>query len=158
MMESVMKYKGYRASAAYSEEDECFIGKILGIQDTLIFEGGSVSELKQMFRQSVDDYLKTCEEIGKQPEKEYRGTFNVRITPQAHSAAVMQAEELGISLNQFVAEAIQEKIDRPRYELSEAKPSGVAETAESYAIDPNDLQILAKAERVLAKYIKNAGK
>ena len=61
-------------------------------------------------------------------------------------------------MNQFVAEAIQEKIDRPRYELSEAKPSGVAETAESYAIDPNDLQILAKAERILAKYIKQAGK
>ena len=85
MMENGMKYRGYRASAVYSEEDECFIGKILGIQDTLIFEGGSVPELKQMFRQSVDDYLKTCEEMGKQPDREYRGSFNVRITPQAQA-------------------------------------------------------------------------
>ena len=157
-MSNVMKYKGYRANAQYSAEDGCFIGRVLGIQDMIGFNGDTVAELETVFHESIDDYLEMCEEMGKQPDREYRGTFNVRITPQAHSAAVMQAEELGISLNQFVAEAIQEKIDRPRYELSEAKPSGVAEMTESYAIDPNDLQILAKAERILAKYIKYAGK
>lgn len=155
-MNNIMKYKGYRASASYSEEDGCFIGKVLGIGDTLIFDGDTVSELKQMFHESIDDYLEMCKETGKQPDREYRGTFNVRVTPQAHGAAVRRAEEMGISLNQFVAEAIQEKLDRvpARYEVAKPQAAGVAESAVNYGDPESDLQVLANAEHVLAKYIE----
>lgn len=159
-MNNIMKYKGYRASASYSEEDGCFIGKVLGIGDTLIFDGDTVSELKQMFHESIDDYLEMCKETGKQPEREYRGTFNVRVTPQAHGAAVRRAEEMGISLNQFVAEAIQEKLERvpERYEIVKPQAAGVAESAGRYGDPESDLQVLAKAEHVLAKYIEKIAK
>ena len=159
-MNNIMKYKGYRASASYSEEDGCFIGKVLGIGDTLIFDGDTVSELKQMFHESIDDYLEMCRETGKQPDREYRGTFNVRVTPQAHGAAVRRAEEMGISLNQFVAEAIQEKLDRApaRYEITKPQTVGVAESAAKYGDPESDLQVLAKAEHVLAEYIEKMTK
>lgn len=159
-MNNIMKYKGYRASASYSEEDGCFIGKVLGIGDTLIFDGDTVSELKQMFHESIDDYLEMCRETGKQPDREYRGTFNVRVTPQAHGAAVRRAEEMGISLNQFVAEAIQEKLDRApaRYEIAKLQAAVVAESTGRYGDPQSDLQVLANAEHVLAKYIEKMTK
>ena len=159
-MNNIMKYKGYRASASYSEEDGCFIGKVLGIEDTLIFDGDTVSELKQMFHESIDDYLEMCRETGKQPDREYRGTFNVRVTPQAHGAAVRRAEEMGISLNQFVAEAIQEKLDQApaRYEIAKLQAAVVAESTGRYGDPQSDLQVLANAEHVLAKYIEKMTK
>ena len=155
-MQDLLKYKGYRARIRYSEEDKCFVGEVLGIRDIIAFDGQNIQELKEMFKESIDDYLEDCAAWGKQPEREYRGTFNVRVTPQAHGAAVRRAEEMGISLNQFVAEAIQEKLDRvpARYEIAKPQAAGVAESAAKYGDPESDLQVLAKAERVLAKYIE----
>ena len=155
-MSSILKYKGYRATAQYSAEDGCFIGRVLGIRDIIGFNGDTVAELETVFHESIDEYLAMCEETGKQPEREYRGTFNVRVTPQAHGAAVRRAEEMGISLNQFVAEAIQEKLDRvpARYEIAKPQAAGVAESAVNYGDPQSDLQVLANAEHVLAKYIE----
>ena len=47
-----------------------------------------------------------CKEKGKQPEKSYRGSFNVRINPDLHRAAALAAAVRKESLNQFVADAI----------------------------------------------------
>ena len=63
----MMEYKGYHADVKYSDEDKLFIGEVIGLNDTLAFHGSSVSELEAMFRQSVDNYLETCQEYGKKP-------------------------------------------------------------------------------------------
>ena len=55
-----------------------------------------------------------CKENGKIPEKEFRGVFNIRISPDSHREAAIDAAIEGITLNQFVAEAIDEKIARGR--------------------------------------------
>jgi len=47
-----------------------------------------------------------CERMGKEPQKFYKGSFNVRISPEAHKKAVILASSKGISLNQFVEKAI----------------------------------------------------
>ncbi len=60
-----------------------------------------------MFYASIDDYLELCQEIGKAPDREYRGTFNVRVSPELHREAALAAEAMDISLNQFVADALQ---------------------------------------------------
>lgn len=62
-----LKYKDYLATISYSAEDEVFYGKIFGINDLVTFEGTSVSGLKKAFRESADDYIETCKEIGKTP-------------------------------------------------------------------------------------------
>jgi predicted HicB family RNase H-like nuclease len=110
-MKDLLIYKDYVASVHYSPEDEVFYGQIEGINDLISFEGKSVSELKAAFAEAIDDYLETCRINGRSPEKKYKGSFNVRISPKLHKLAAQQALKKNISLNQFVEEAISEKVN-----------------------------------------------
>lgn len=105
-MNDILQYKGYYASLHFSADDELFFGKLLGIDDLVNFEGASVRELKKAFREAVDDYLETCEQLGKEPNKTYKGSFNVRISTELHKAAAVFASIHNISLNDFVRTAI----------------------------------------------------
>src|SRR6186713_1783567 len=105
-MNDILQYKDYYASVHFSAEDEIFYGKILGINDLVSFEGSSVKELKKSFHESVDDYLETCAQVGKEPEKTYKGTFNVRIPAELHKEAALFAAINNVSLNDFVKTAI----------------------------------------------------
>ena len=105
-MKDILKYKDFIASIHFSTDDEVFFGKIEGIGDLISFEGKSVKDLKLAFREAVDDYLSICKEVGKDPHKSYKGSFNVRINPELHKRAAYKSVELGISLNQFVEKAV----------------------------------------------------
>jgi predicted HicB family RNase H-like nuclease len=99
---SAMNYKGYAARIEYSDEDNCFIGHIAGINDIIGFHGDSVSELRAAFKEAVDDYLKTCKKAGKAPQKPYSGRILLRVPPEIHARAMMLAESEGKSLNSWV--------------------------------------------------------
>jgi predicted HicB family RNase H-like nuclease len=105
-MNDILQYKGYYASVHFSSEDDVFYGKLLGIDDLVNFEGASVKELKKAFHESVEDYLVTCEELGKEPNKTYKGSFNVRISTDLHKAAAVCAATQNVSLNDFIKTAI----------------------------------------------------
>ena len=109
-MSDSMTYKGYIGTVRYSEEDEIFHGKIEAINDLIMFEGTSVKELKKAFREAVDDYLETCREMGREPQKPFKGSFNVRIPSELHRKAVERATRMGVSLNQLVQKALEEKV------------------------------------------------
>lgn len=109
-MKDIMIYKDLIGSVHYSTEDEVFYGKIEGINDSVSFEGSSVNELKNAFHEAVEDYYELCEMNDKQPQKAYKGSFNIRISPDLHSKAVREATIRGISLNQFIESAIKEKV------------------------------------------------
>lgn len=109
-MKDKLEYKGYSTKIEYSYEDNILFGKILGIVDSVTFECTSVDEIETTFREAVDDYLDTCKRIGKEPDKEYKGTFNIRIDPRLHKLAAIYAEKLNISLNQYVEESISRKV------------------------------------------------
>lgn len=111
MKNSMLEYKGYHASIEFDAEDNLFVGEVFGITDSLNFHGESVSELKEMFRQCIDNYLEICQKIGKQPDKEFKGTFNVRITPELHKRAALEAARQKITLNQYVLNAINSSFD-----------------------------------------------
>ncbi len=103
----MMEYKDYFAHIEYSDEDNCFYGTIAGIADIISFEGNNTKELKEAFIEAVEDYLYMCERMGKEPQKAYKGSFNVRIDPELHKRAVMIAASNGISLNQLVEKAVE---------------------------------------------------
>lgn len=63
-----MQYKGFCGSADVSLEDGVLYGKIEYINDLVTYEAVTISELKTAFHAAVDDYLETCEMIGKVPE------------------------------------------------------------------------------------------
>lgn len=62
-------YKEYTAQIVYSEEDNCFIGDLVGIRDIVSFHGDSLEEIRDAFEESVDDYLLTCQEFNRSPQK-----------------------------------------------------------------------------------------
>lgn len=105
-MNDVLKYNEYVSSIHFSADDEVFHGKVLGINDLITFEGKSVSELKREFKIAVDDYLETCEELNKVPEKAYKGSFNVRVPVQLHRAIAIAASQKSISLNEYIKMAL----------------------------------------------------
>jgi len=110
-MNEVLNHKGYIASIHFSSEDETFYGKILGINDLVTFEGQTVKELKKAFQEAVDDYIANCAQLGKEPEKTYKGSFNVRLSPALHRRVALIALQKNVSLNDFVKVAISYAID-----------------------------------------------
>ena len=113
-MSSIMEYNGYHAKVEFDDKDNIFVGTVIGLNDMLGFHGKSVDELAASFRDCIENYLSWCMESGKKPEKEFRGVFNVRIVPESHREAAIEAAKDGITLNQFVADAIDEKLARKR--------------------------------------------
>lgn len=105
-MNDILEYKNYLASVHFSAADDVFYGKVLAINDLISFEGASVKELKAAFEEAVEDYLETCLEVGKAPDKTYKGTFNVRVSSDLHKQAALFAAVHNITLNDFVKKAL----------------------------------------------------
>lgn len=110
-MKDILLYKGFIGSVHFSSEDECFFGKIEGIDDLVTFEAHDVKELKKAFQEAVEDYRNLCQSTGKSIHKSFKGSFNVRITPELHKKAVQKSLMLGVSLNQLVLKAIQKEVE-----------------------------------------------
>jgi len=109
-MTDKLKYRDFIGSVHYSSADEVFFGKIEGVNDLVTFEGSTVAKLKKAFKKAVNDYLSLCEETGRKVFKSFRGSFNVRVNPELHSKAFEYATMHGKTLNQFIKEAIEDKI------------------------------------------------
>ena len=110
MADNMLKYKDFYGSVEYSAADECFWGKIIGISDLVTFEGDSVEGLKRSFEEAVEDYLVLCKKVGKDPQKSYKGSFSIRISPELHKEAAIIAGKNGMSLNAFVEKAIYDEV------------------------------------------------
>ena len=101
-----LNHEGYTATIRYSSVDEVFFGTVQGINDLIIFEGTSVAELKVAFQEAIEDYLETCKDLGKLPDKTYKGIFNVRVPAGLHKKAAVFALQHHITLNDFVKTAL----------------------------------------------------
>jgi len=105
-----LEHKGYTGNIEYSPEDSLLYGKVLGIKGLISYEGETGKELEEDFREAVETYLADCSESGIEPEKPFKGSFNVRIPAKLHQRAALLAMESKISLNNFVAEAIRSRV------------------------------------------------
>lgn len=107
MENNVLEYKGYHTKVVYSAEDNMLYGIIEGITDFVDFECHNLNDVEKEFHNAVDDYLTFCHENGFQPEKEYKGQFNVRISPQLHKELAFLALRSEDSINGLVQKAIE---------------------------------------------------
>jgi predicted HicB family RNase H-like nuclease len=103
---STMNYKGYAARIEYSDEDDCFVGHIAGINDVIGFHADTVAKLHKAFEEAVDDYLETCKKAGRSPQKPYSGNIMLRIPPELHAKVAMLAQAHGKSLNSWMTELL----------------------------------------------------
>ena len=109
-MNNLMEYKGYMGSVEFSEGDTVFYGKVQGIRALISYEGTTAKELLTDFHCAVDAYIELCASESKEPEKPYKGSFNVRISPELHKEAAVYAMEHEISLNSFVEKSIERSL------------------------------------------------
>ena len=52
-----LKYKGYRGTIDYCEQEQLFYGKVIGIKDLISHEGETIDELLEDFHKGVDQYI-----------------------------------------------------------------------------------------------------
>ncbi|NLY40154.1 MAG: type II toxin-antitoxin system HicB family antitoxin [Desulfovibrionales bacterium] len=109
-MNNTMIYKGYTAIVGFSAEDECLVGHIAGINDVLGFHADSVDEIRKIFHETIDDYLATCAQIGREPNKPYSGKITLRLPPELHAQLAVQAEANGSSLNNWLVSALSQSV------------------------------------------------
>jgi len=105
-----MEYKGYLGTVEYDAQGKIFHGDIINTRDVITFQGTTVKEIEQAFKDSINDYIAWCKEDGVEPEKPYSGKFNVRLSPELHRQAAILAKKNHISLNSFVEKALNDKI------------------------------------------------
>ena len=91
-MNNTMQYKGYVGSVEFSEADGLFFGKVLGIRALISYEGTN------------------AEAENSEPEKAYKGSFNIRVSPELHKQAAICAMAQQVSLNTLVEDALREYV------------------------------------------------
>lgn len=105
-MKNVMTYKGYMARIEFDERDNIFIGKIVGIVDSITFHRETVKELKADFQAAIDHYIADCAATGRAPLKAASGKLMLRVSPEIHARALAVAKSSGKSLNQWAEEVL----------------------------------------------------
>lgn len=111
-MNNLMEYKGYIGSVEFSEADGVFYGKVQGIRSLISYEGTNAMELVSDFHTAVDDYLELCKEENKKPEIAYKGSLNIRFrNTEIHKRAAIYAIMHDQSLNSFIEQAVEEKLE-----------------------------------------------
>jgi predicted HicB family RNase H-like nuclease len=108
----MMEYKGYLGKVELDDEAGTFHGEVVNTRDVITFQGETVAQLKQAFRDSIDDYLAFCASRGEQPDKPYSGQFVTRIPPELHRQVQMAASLSGKSLNAWVSEQLRSAVAR----------------------------------------------
>ena len=107
----VLTYRGFIGSVHFSAQDDVFFGKVEGVSDLITFEGDSVQALKDAFHYVVNEHIKDCEKENIPIEKSYKGSFNLRIPPDLHRRATITAKAHGSTLNAFVRNAIERRLE-----------------------------------------------
>lgn len=109
-MNKMLNYKGYFGSVEVSIEDGVLHGKIQCVNDIVTYEAETPDGLKSAFEEAVIDYLDTCKQLGKSPDKPMSCSFNIRIGSELHKKAYLAACKSGTTLNDYVKKAVEEKV------------------------------------------------
>ena len=109
-MSNTIEYNGYIGSIEYSSDDKCFFGKLEMINDLVTFEANSADELETNFENAVNEYLLTCKEVGREPQKTFKGVFNVRMDSELHQKIYKEALKAGMSLNAYIKNILSQRV------------------------------------------------
>lgn len=106
-MNNSIYYKGYSGTVEFSEEDNVFFGKVLGIHSLLSYEGENVKDLLDDFHGAVDDYLVYCKEEGLTPEKPAVPKWNqIQIPSELYSQLISCSQKHNVSVDRYVEDTL----------------------------------------------------
>jgi predicted HicB family RNase H-like nuclease len=106
----ILTHDGYIAQVSFEEGDELMNGVVMNTSAVLHFAGKNIKELKKAFSDTINDYRSFCAERGKEPEKPFSGTLSLRLTPELHKRVAIEAMKAGESINQFIADKLEESV------------------------------------------------
>jgi predicted HicB family RNase H-like nuclease len=106
----MMKYKNYYGKVDYDDEAKIFHGELVGIRAVITFQGTTVEELEEAFKDSIDDYLEWCKKRRKQPEKPFSGKLNLRMKQELHARLAALANQHKTSLNTYINECLEKAV------------------------------------------------
>jgi non-homologous end joining protein Ku/predicted HicB family RNase H-like nuclease len=116
---NTVRYRDYQGAVEFDSGK--LLVRILHIDDLITTEVDSASEVEAAFAELVEDYLASCAELGKEPNKPFKGLFNVRVPPDMHKQVAFAAASNDVTLNAYVIAALEDKLTPkiPLHDLSE---------------------------------------
>jgi len=107
-MNNMLSYRGYTARLEFDPDDKILIGRVLDIDDVIVFHGTSGQEFTCAFHEAIDDYLMACEKLEQVPDKPASGRMMLRVDPTVHAAALKAAATTGQSLNRWAEHVLKQ--------------------------------------------------
>ena len=106
-----MKYKGYTAIVKFDDDAKTFRGEVADTSDVITFENSNANKIEEEFHRSVDEYLKFCTEMKREPEKPFSGRLLLRLDAELHRKLYLKSLQESASINQLIVNAVREKVD-----------------------------------------------
>ena len=102
-----LEYKGYKGTVEYCKEDDCLVGKVIGMhKDLIVYEGCTLAELREDFETAVDSYIEGCLADGIEPRKPFSGKLILRMSSDLHGRVAMAASADGTTINEFITRTL----------------------------------------------------
>jgi len=103
-MNELLNYRGFSGSVEFSKEDNVFYGKLLGIKGLVLYEGDTIDELIQGFREMTDEYIDFCERNDMPLPMQDKTSVFVKL--ETYRQAVETAQQKGIAWEEFADKAL----------------------------------------------------
>jgi predicted HicB family RNase H-like nuclease len=107
-MRNVIEIDRHKAVLVFDPEIGMFRGEFVGLNGGADFYAESVERLRDEGRKSLGVFLAMCRERGIEARRSFSGRFNLRLDPKTHEAAVTAAAAENKSLNEWVADVIEQ--------------------------------------------------
>jgi len=107
---NTMIIEGQKATIMYDEDLNMFRGEFVGLNGGADFYATDIDGLLKEGATSLRTFLDMCRENNVEPYKAFSGKFNVRIAPELHADVVAAAKSNDESLNQFIAETLEQAV------------------------------------------------
>ncbi len=82
----------------------------MGIRSLISYEGESARELVEDFHGALDGYLESCKAEGKEAEVAFKGSFNIRLSPELHKPIYIYAAAHQMAMNRYIEETLEKSL------------------------------------------------
>jgi predicted HicB family RNase H-like nuclease len=106
MTNQTIQYKGYTATLTQDADTKHYAGKVIGIEHLILFEGATLEDASNNFKETIDNYPQYCAEIGYKPDPP-PSEIMVPIKTELYAKATSIAENKGQTPTGVVNQAVE---------------------------------------------------